>query len=160
MIADIGTSGGKSINDVDQSSVWINGYSWMRKSRDEMPIQSVNEILLNHDEMDEVKKEVPCKVPETHTIHSIQIVPGRKLPEKINERYTFSNYVIDPNKHRFKVIVHIVAIIMKFINNTRNKVRTTNQLHPKKNKLFLFEQEIKNAENYFFRKTTEEVKHF
>jgi hypothetical protein len=41
MIADLGTRRGVKINQVDQCSVWINGFDWMRQSKDCFPIKSI-----------------------------------------------------------------------------------------------------------------------
>ena len=40
MIADIGTRRGATIQDVDQSSAWINGFDWMHLPTTQFPIQS------------------------------------------------------------------------------------------------------------------------
>lgn len=47
-MADTGTRKGCTIKDVDQESLWINGHDWMRKERDQFPVQSADEIILSN----------------------------------------------------------------------------------------------------------------
>ena len=58
MIADKGTRKGCSLKDVDQDSVWINGYNWTKKDSYIFPAKSVKEIALNQTQMQELKKEM------------------------------------------------------------------------------------------------------
>ena len=60
MIADIGTRPVQDISVVDQDSSWINGYSWMTEAEELLPFQSIEQIKLTSEEMDEVKKESLC----------------------------------------------------------------------------------------------------
>ena len=159
MIADIGTRKGSSIADVDQDSLWINGLDWMKKSIEEMPLRSVNNITLNQNVVIEIKKEENCNIPVIK-IHN-NFIPGRKLPEEIQERYEFSRYVIDPNRHRFDTIIRIMALVYKYINCLRNKASTKIKIsHFDVKDINISPNEIKQAKMYFYMKATEELKHF
>ena len=73
----------------------------------------------------------------------------------------FQNYIVDPNKHKFSHVVRIVALIIRFIDNLKRKIRSLSKddiIDVKE--LLLNEDEIKNAEKYFYRIASEEVKHF
>ena len=74
------------------------------------------------------------------------------LPDAFQERYQFSNYVIDPNLREFSSVIRILGYVYRFINNTRMKQRTfsTN----------LTDLEIKKAEMYYFKKATAEIIQF
>ena len=99
--------------------------------------------------------------------------------EQIEKRYIYSQYLIDPNQHRFNTVLRIIVIIKRFIDKlkqrinlqkgTSNKERSSadTKLHQystpdtkAKLQVILSEEEIKNAENYFFQKATAEIKHF
>ena len=43
--------------------------------------------------------------------------------DELKERYTFSNYEIDPNKFRFRKVVIIVALMFPFIRSCRLSIR-------------------------------------
>ena len=78
--------------------------------------------------------------------------------------------MIDPNKHRYKTIIRILALVIKFVNilksSRRNKLRRSKRLdqatNSKKNSqhLMITEKELQEAKNYMFKKTTSEVKQF
>lgn len=101
MAADIGTRQGVKIKDVDQSSTWINGFDWMHQDSSKFPMMSGNDLKLNDLEMQEVQKE-----------RSIQIHYTTKIPDEVQERYSYSNYLNDPNRHKFSSVVRIMASIV------------------------------------------------
>ena len=81
------------------------------------------------------------------------------MPDDVKERYTFSNYIIDPNKYGYKKSVRILAILKRFIKNCRNKVK--NSLSRSYNQyLYLSDSDLRDAANYYFRKATLEVNQF
>ena len=84
----------------------------------------------------------------------------KNVPQEVEECYKFSNYLIDPNKRRFKTVVRIIALVLKFVKNLRKKGRPLQDLK-RVSKIILFtEDELKEVENYFFKKATLEVKKF
>ena len=40
---------------------------------------------------------------------------------EVGLRYKFSDYLIDPNRHRFRDIIRIMAIVLRFVRNCRKK---------------------------------------
>ena len=54
MIADLGTRKGASLDDVKQSSAWINGFEWMKQEVSEFPMTSVQDINLSNSEFREI----------------------------------------------------------------------------------------------------------
>lgn len=70
-----------------------------------MPLKSVNNIKLDSNGQKEAQREMPII-----SVHINDVTCRSKLPKDIQKRYEFSNYVIDPNKHRFCVVVRIMAL--------------------------------------------------
>ena len=123
MIADLGTHQGVSITDVDQSSVWINGYEWMRQEQSRFPIKSITELKLSDDELKEANKEFP--LPQAFFTD----VPTRIVPAEVSKRHQFSRYLIDPNKHAFREMVRIIAFVYKFITACRSSINKKKSSH-------------------------------
>ena len=51
MIADIGTRRVDNLDAVNQNSVWINGFEWMRMDKAFFPARSIEKIKLDNEEM-------------------------------------------------------------------------------------------------------------
>ena len=101
-----------------------------------------------------------------------------EVPEEVAIRYDFSKYIYDPNKHTFSRCVRILAIIQRFIRNCRSKIASKSAEFPtsKVNKfqgktqvststqskyaVVLSDDEVKEAENYYYMKGSEEVMKF
>ena len=106
MMADIGTRKGAKLEDVNAESKWINGEDWMQEEI--LPTKKVCEIILTNSELIESRKEsnshasteVFCNF--TSTSHM----------EELKKRYSFSKYLLDPNKFRFRKVVRIIAIVI------------------------------------------------
>ncbi len=103
----------------------------------------------------------------------------RVVPEAVSERYQFCNYLVDPNKFRLRKVIRIVALIMRFIRNSRNAVMRKKNLEVKlapqkdmkkvpfglndqedNDAVILGDTEVIAALTYFFKKSTEEIKKF
>ena len=56
-IADLGTRRGTTLEDINSSSQWINGLSWMNKEVEDFPMKTVRELSLSSDEVDQIKEE-------------------------------------------------------------------------------------------------------
>ena len=59
MIADIGTRNGSKLVDLDQESLWINRFNWMKGDKSTFPVMSVDQLSLSNEEIKEIKKEIP-----------------------------------------------------------------------------------------------------
>ena len=57
MIADLGTRRCSSINVIRQDSTWINGFSWMQNDESEFPTLTTDDISLNAQDLQNIKKE-------------------------------------------------------------------------------------------------------
>ena len=119
MIADIGTRRCSSIKDVDPDSLWINGHEWMKEDESNFPMMSVGDISLTSKQTEEMTIELQRSTTETY-----YSTKDDAAYDKIRARYQFSQYLIDPNRHRFPVVIRITALILKFIKNVRYHVST------------------------------------
>ena len=161
MIADIGTRRGCKITEVDNSSTWINGFDWMTCEKDKFPMLSVNQLLMNSEDLKEINTE---QIKEIQCLSHYAAKENLLVSDEIMKRYQFSKYLIDPNKYRFTKVVRIIGMVMKFITNLKyaTNARANSNLSTKKilDVLILSEGDIKEAESYFFKKGTLEIKQF
>ena len=112
MIADLGTRKGVKIEEVAEGSNWINGYPWMSGPEEDFPTKTLEEINLSQKDLDEVSKD-------TMVVKSFHVgrraVVERETDEQIELRYKFSSYLLDPNRHRFRKSVRILALSLTFL---------------------------------------------
>ena len=161
MLADIATRRGASLQDVNSQSRWINGDDWMKQK--DLPIKSVRDIILNLTEINEIKKETSTVASAICNFASRQ---RSGLPDEVKERYTFSSYLLDPNKFLFKKCVRILAIVYKYyyalksLAKVKGPKKFPNISMDEKPMVILSNQEIQRAEHYYWWKGSAEVRHF
>ena len=143
MIADLGTRKGATLQDVNQDSAWINGHQWMKLDCSRFPIKSAENLKLTESDMTEVQKESHFQIHHTEANLS-----------EVRRRHEFSKYLIDPNHRTFSQVVRILANVMRFCHNIRVRKADRN-LSPT-----LTNDEITAAENYYFRKASDEIRQF
>ena len=119
MIADLGTRRGITLEDINSSSQWINGLSWMTKEVD-FPMETVRELSWSSDEVNQIKEEIPSNrefndVSINQQVHSASTRHKGNIPEEVTSRYRLSNYILDPNKFHFSKVIRIVALVIKQI---------------------------------------------
>ena len=147
------------------------------------PTKAVKEIQLDKDEISTTKSEFI--VYDTDNLLQLEW-PSRNnnianftytakegirtsIPSRLNI-YQFSKYIIDPNKHCFKILVGILALNYRFIaklkeklqNRTKGDIDNVNTNTPSTSftQAKLSQHEVQRSENYFYQKATEEVKEF
>ena len=127
MTADIGTRKGATLKDVSGNSLWQNGHDWAKLKRD-FPIKSVHEIKLNNDNLKLYNDESLVLNDEwiskqlTESSNNYPVI-NQGVRNRISERYTFSQYVIDLNKFRLRKVVRILALVCPFIRNMKLKAK-------------------------------------
>jgi len=151
MIADIGTRRGSTIEDVEQNSIWINGFDWMSKPNSLFPITSVKELKLSANDISKVCEETYQQ--QTDFVVN-QMSRPQILPTEVEDHYKTSQYLIDPNRYRFSKVVRIMGYVMKFIRKCR-KSRKSEVMTPS---TVLSSNDIKEAKKYYFRKCSDEVR--
>ncbi len=119
MVADLGTRKGARVCDVDQKSEWINGLPWMSGPENNFPTLALEEIKLNQQDIAEAKKE--SIIVQTFFSKSAEF--DGKTDEKIKKRYQFSNYLIDPNRFRFRKIIRVLALVLIFIKRVSKNIK-------------------------------------
>ena len=67
---------------------------------------------------------------------------------------------MDPNKHRFRLVVRIIAYVIKFVRALQRRTKKKSSNFNLSNDLQLSDSDIKESERYFFKKATDEVKQF
>ena len=179
MIADLGTRRVDDLRLVDQNSTWINGFDWMRKDNKEFPIKSLDQIRLSREDLAAIQVENVLKhnldvtdiqssdennvymahKQQLYYNESINVYQQKIIPHEVTECYKFSSYLLDPNKHRFRTVVRIMAFVLKFIKLVKTKSPQKFQNNDV-NSITLSDEEILAAKEYFFRKATLEVKRF
>ena len=174
MIADLGTRKGAMIKDIGPGSVWCGGYEWMKKEHSEFPVKSIKEINFKESEIEicntELLSEKYRRIPTVTLSNISNEVAGAEsgveccVAEQVASYYEHSTYLIDPNKFRFSKVIRIIGFIKRFINNLILKYKVRKGLDI--NELLLIncealtENEIKEAENYFYKIATQEIKDF
>ena len=184
--SDLGTRPSKVLeSDVGPDSVWEKGLDWMRSDMDDVLetgiVTPAANLRLKEAEEDEFEKGfIFEKCPEILVRGHSAFVNDRT--KQLTSRAIFSNYVMMPNKHSFKKVVRITAWMFKMFKKQRKaavcfddhrfKMFTTVQEDDRlgatshkavgNNKCFddINNEDISDALNYWFKKGTEEVKHF
>lgn len=154
MPADIGTRKGATLEDVQQSSTWIQGLDWMTKDSSEFPMKSINQLKLSTEEMTEARKETALNQ------ESFLSIKRKLVPSEVADRYAFSGYLVDPNSHPFHIVVKIMSYVLKFVSNCRRKLKYRPDTVPVVVHIPLTDEELKDGSDYFFRKCTGEIKQF
>ena len=150
-IADLGTRSGAQIKDVNQSSDWINGLTWMHLPSSKFPVQSADDLKLTAQQLSDVETERSVQV------HHATITSETFLKE-MKKRYQFSKYLLDPMKHSFIVVIRIMAYVIRFVRRLSKQKQGT--LATKTYSIIPTEDELSSAETYYFRKGSDEIRHF
>ena len=151
MIADLGTRSGATIADVSKDSKWINGMNWMTLPESQFPIKSSDDLKVSDSDIKEIDKE------RTILVHHSRTMPDQA--KLYQQRYTFSDYLIDPNRHKFSHVIRILAYMIRFCSKLISTIRKS-QLKQDQSEMLLTDEEISNAERYFFWKGTSEILEF
>ena len=163
MIADKGTRRSTSIADVNSDSEWINGFAWMVEEEEQFPALPITEINAKGAEPSSPSDDSDLFF---HTQSSPEEIKTRR--EEISRRYHFSQYLIDPNLHRFRDVVRLLALWFHYVSILRSRIKDPDRVKltvdgkvpDVSNAVILTNQDIKKSEDYFFRLATLEVKHF
>ena len=180
MIADIGTRRGVTIEDVKEGSVWNSGFEWMRKDQSEFPMYTYNEVK---EQVSSSANKRPPPLPIQHitTLHSmpepipehtshVYLIKPDTFVKEAEKRYKVSKYLYNPNKYSFTMSIRVIGYVRRFIKNyfacirseivkpdvvaTSNTGAIVVDIEP------LGDDEMAAAAGYYFRKATQEVKHF
>lgn len=112
MIADIGTRRGAKISDITDDSKWIKGYEWMSLPEKQFPLSTLADVQVKRAELDEVEKE---KIIIKSFFANKEAEISTYAAKQIESRYNSSDYLIDPNRFRFRKILRVTSLILGFI---------------------------------------------
>ena len=102
MISDLGTQHVNNLELFNQDSMWINGFSCMKKDKRSFPAKTIDEIRLNKEDIVALQKGNFLKYsPEKHEDEhqnaylATQVANGlscyKNVPQGVKEFYKFSN---------------------------------------------------------------------
>ena len=119
MIADLGTRRGASLDDIGPESQWIRGFDWMSGDESAFPVWTADELIQNAEIEQAVKKEmvsIPTNYADpTPSALNTVYMPMRYVPEGVKDRYAFSQYLIDPNRFRYRKGIRVLGLVFLFI---------------------------------------------
>ena len=122
----------------------------MKGDKESFPAKTIDEIKLNSEEISALKNKILLKyrsemveglmankVDKSYLISDVYVTISvdnyqRKIPSEVLECYTFSKYVVDSNKARFKKVVRIFAFVLRFIKKLQKKPKTCQPSIPQK----------------------------
>ena len=174
-VADIGTRQVHA-EEVGPNSEWVTGRPWMSWCPGDYPIRSIEQIKLEADDMKAAMAEI--KAPD---------ICGINLPdnsEKIETRYAYSKYIVDPCVMRWPKAVRVLAFVYLFVEKTRGRLAVRGprpltraaakkaastplgkrplipKLESRDETVQIPEELIERAELYYYRKATKELRQF
>ena len=138
---------------IGPTSVWQLGKEWMREPIEQMPLKSLTEISLDHEEQRLALQEIRNSGAPGMTLMA--------FGAKINEIADFSDYLIDPKRYLWNQLLRKVAVLFVVSDCLRGKRKLRNDdLNTNKSSIYVDEADIKKAESYIFKKTTKELFEF
>ena len=156
-VADVGTRF-LDVSEVGPGSEWIMGRPWMSGPKQAFPLRTIDQVGLDAEEARLANREM--KVGELG-VHASDLAL-----DKVQERYRYTRYVVDPCNAEWPKAVNVLAMVLRFVRLLKLSVERRKQgapLEPVSKHLqviLVTQEEREEAEAYFFRKATAEVKHF
>ena len=105
-IADLATRDA-TVSEVDQSTVWQEGYDWMKLPRESMPIRSYQQTKLSMEEKRLVAAELRNK-----QLMGLPIL--LMSTDRLVDCYSFSEYLLDPCKYPWEKVLRVMALVYKY----------------------------------------------
>lgn len=125
--ADIGTRKGAGLPSVQPDGEWPNGKPWMYGDEENYPVKTVSQVVLDNEAKNEARKEKilvdvlqDCQYFLGH-VH----MPEQQVPEEVGVRYKYCNYLLDPNKFRFRKGVRVVGLVFLFSSKMLKVLKRT-----------------------------------
>ena len=163
MMADLGTRRGVTAADIHPESEWINGREWMKGDQDSFPCKKIDEMLLSAEELKIARSEVPfCSDGEVGNAFVEDLCSlTRYVEDQTSDVYAFSQYVIDPNLRKFSTVIRILSWCYRFLRLCKSRSKPSKDSVEQILKTIQpVDSDVDSAKAYFFKKATQEVKHF
>ena len=154
--ADLGTRPA-TLDQVDFTSEWQTGMSWMKANYEDMPLKTTSEITLTSE--NNRLAHVQIRNPSPRGI----VLPA--LMNKVADRYDFSAYIIDPNVFAWPKTVRALAYVLKYLRIIFPTWRPALAPPPpppssEESTSSTWDDLTNIAQHYFYRKATLELYHF
>ena len=128
MLADLGTRRGVTLTDVGPDSSWINGFGWMHLDPSKFPVKTIADIKLSSESRGDAHKEEILVDSLDCNMTCVSYCPY--VPLVVKDRYKFSQYILDPNKFRFRKVIRILSWVFLFIRSCFRKLgKEPTQIH-------------------------------
>ena len=156
-VADLGTRS-IEVDEVGPESDWVNGRPWMAGPRDRFPLRDVSQVSLDAEEARIAAREVKVGEASAHAT--------AEALNKVQQRYEFSRYIVDPCNASWPKALNVLAAVFRFISKLQGAVQRRKEGNPviylphHLRVVHITAEERQGAEQYFFRKATQEVKKF
>ena len=96
----------------------------MSGEESEFPVWTADELIQNAEIEQAVKKEM-ISVPSDHanveSAFNAIYMPTRYVPKGVKDHYDFSQYIIDPNRFRFRKVIRVLGLVFLFIKKARRR---------------------------------------
>ena len=114
------------VADVGPDSDWRNSLRWMQSEESDFPVKTAAEIVLGSEGRSEAKKEtIVIDVIDGQdcdsSFYGYMYMAGQIVPTEVGSRYKYSNYLIDPNRFRFRRVVRVLGLVFLFIKKFISK---------------------------------------
>ena len=100
-----------SIQEVAEDSDWQKGRPWMTLPADQMPLKTVQDITLSAEEKRQTAVEL-----KSRDILGYHVTPRMT---KLQERYSYSKYILDPCQFSWVKVCRVLALVYKFIHKLK-----------------------------------------
>lgn len=81
----------------------------------------MEDINLDKNEIEQIKTEQL----EIHIFsqNESKTYSANRISGKVKDRYKFSNYLIDPNRYRFRKVIRVMAFVLMFIKKASKNIK-------------------------------------
>ena len=90
----------------------------MTKPVQDFPSSTIDELKLNQNDLEEAETEKICI---QSFYNQSELGFDKYVDEQVKLRYQLSNYIIDPNRFRFRKVVRILALVLTFVKKIAKK---------------------------------------
>ncbi len=136
---------------VGATSEWQVGKEWMREPCEQMPLRSLPEISLDHEQQRLALQEIRNSGAPGMTLMAFSL--------KISKLADFSDYIVDPTRYLWNQLLRKIAISF-IVSDCFKGTRKLSDDGLITNRFVVSEADTKRAESYIFKKTTKELFEF
>ena len=132
---------------------WQLGKPWMQECVEDMPLRSLSEISMDHEEQRLALQEIRNSGAPGLTLLAFS--------NKVMSRADLSNYLVDPMRFTWNHLLRRIAVIFVAWETFKGyKASDDGLIHDKDTTVHVDETDLDKARNYIFKKTTKELFEF